>query len=847
MSTCNLPLALLDLVVTRAFASPTVTFKPHGSRLSLVAVTGHARRYTHAVMQRSAPPPPYLPPPVIGSLPSFPKSQLPDFVREAFPDLVEGTNSQAQDVSELEKRVKDLTSIEVASDTAPDDTAYTEQELLLIYEDLLAVEAPVEQEKGVPDIQNDHSILREVAQRLTVSLNRTSREQHLGLDPPILSGESSETLDSVPSAFKDVITRLEEIVADVGFSGKQGLTVSPGILTEKEWSALARISALEGNIDAVYHVFDLMKRFAHPVSEGTLTSVVSIYAEKGEVRAVEGLLQGFLTEAPSERQRDLHVKAYLRSSPDDIPTRALSILHEYESRALPAPQKTYTRCIQHLFSARTSVAHAHAWDLFSHMRYAAHPVPDALLYAMMIRACANSSFSTGVEPERALDLFHEMTVDKGIPPTSGAYISAILACACSGRKDYVHEAFRLAKEMLDSHRDAHGHSAFAPDARLFKALLEGAKRIGDLGRARWLLAEMVRIAGDAELRHPGSSSSLKVDEETVMHVFNAYASYRPPFRRSATKILDEPVVEAQETAAGSTEMFSSSSIADEHERKKDLVNRPQKSSLTHLPPQTRAELIAEVRLLMDQIVEQTKSGGGDQQARFKHVRLTPRLLNAYLSVHFTHSSVETCIELYRTLFENLGVARNAATYVSILEYLSKVRKDYRPTVKPLADEIWAEWEGVEDAWRRGDSNSLRMNARTVERANTAMIRLLSITGQLDRALAHVKSFVERYSFTAVRTPAPRHASRSTRIVLAAARPLVRLTSAVDIPDDTVPPLLTFPELELLHHKLVAAKDSVGIKYLKWVCKSYEGALRVRRDGTLQAREGGPDEEGPLES
>ena len=426
--------------------------------------------------------------------------------------------------------------------------------------------------------------------------------------------------------------------------------------------------------------------------------------------------------SPTDAQRDLHVKSYLKASdPTGIPTRALAILHDYETRALPAPQQTYTRCITHLFSARSSVAHAHAWDLFSHMRYAAHPVPDALLYTLMIRACATASFSTGVEPERALDLFHEMTVDQRMEPTSGAYTATILACACSGRKDYVHEAFRLAKEMLDSHRDARGDSPFAPDTRFFKALLEGAKRIGDLARARWLLAEMVKLEGRIDRQNPNSAANLRVDDQVMVHVFNAYATYKPPFRRSATQLLDGPTDEAS-TGAGHAELLSAP--VDEAQ---DVVPRPHQSTFTHLPPQTHAELICEVKLLMDQIVEQRKSEGDrEHSGRFKHVELTSGLVNAYLSVHYAHSPLEDCVELYRSLFTELAVLKTAKTYVDALERFSKVKKDQRAIVKPIADEIWAEWEAVETAWRKGDSQSLQVSARLVERANAAMIRLLSM-------------------------------------------------------------------------------------------------------------------------
>lgn len=59
-----------------------------------------------------------------------------------------------------------------------------------------------------------------------------------------------------------------------------------------------------------------------------------------------------------------------------------------------------------------------------------------------------------------------------------------------------------------------------------------------------------------------------------------------------------------------------------------------------------------------------------------------------------------------------------------------------------------------------------------------------------------------------------------------------------MPDDNVPPFLTFADIEVLHHRLIAsesegAREKIG--YIKWVCKAYEGALRGRREETLKAR------------
>jgi hypothetical protein len=51
----------------------------------------------------------------------------------------------------------------------------------------------------------------------------------------------------------------------------------------------------------------------------------------------------------------------------------------------------------------------------------------------------------------------------------------------------------------------------------------------------------------------------------------------------------------------------------------------------------------------------------------------------------------------------------------------------------------------------------------------------------------------------------------------------------------VPPLLMFHDLELLHHRLVAASMRPGIAYIKYISKAYEWALRGRRDATMRAR------------
>lgn len=446
--------------------------------------------------------------------------------------------------------------------------------------------------------------------------------------------------------------------------------------------------------------------------------IIKIYSSLSDLTSL------LYAEAPSERQRDLHIKVHLKASPPNtIPHDALSILHSYEMRAIPAPMKSYTRLITALFSAQSSLGYAQAWDLFAHMRYIAHPNPDALLYTLMIRACA-SSLNFSSEPERALDLWTEMTVDHGIQPTAGAYTAVILACARSGSKMYIHEAFRLAKEMLDSHRDATGHSAFKPDGRIFSALLEGAKRVGDLARTRWILAEMVRGAErDEESRFVDAA----VSEEVMMHVFHAYAAYKPPFKRAAVLVDEKEPAQTSKSMTGSNtsaSMVSSSSSSSDDEAQEFPLTETTIPSFSHLPPQSRSEIIGEVQTLFARIVEDTTLDGSEARL-FSNVKLTPRLLNSYLSVHYAFASILDSQELFETIFEELNVPRNVRSYIEALERCSSSKRGQeRAAAFAFAEKLWPAWQDLENGQQNGVTGTV--TARMIERANFAMIRMWTL-------------------------------------------------------------------------------------------------------------------------
>lgn len=422
---------------------------------------------------------------------------------------------------------------------------------------------------------------------------------------------------------------------------------------------------------------------------------------------------------PCAHIRDMHIKAHLKSPivnpvEGSVPNieRALSTLHGYESVSLAPPQCTYTRLVTALFRAHSTHCHAQAWDLFAHMRYVAHPKPDELMYALMIRACAGTGASQGVdvvEPERALDLWKELTADGSIPGV-GAYNAVILACARS--KKYAHEAFRLVKEMLDAHRDAFGKPLMRPDRDTFCALLEAAKRTGDLTKARWILAEMINW-GKRSFDAGDVTDNAVVDGEIMMHILHAYAAYRPPFQRSATKVIGEMADASEGNAA--LENNASQQIEETNTRR-----------FTAIPPQTHSEVVAEARTLFQHIIDNKKASKLEQEHNsaippntFSNVDITSRLVNAYLSVHYAHSPLSTSHSLFKKLFSETGVKKTERTFVEVLERIARHEDtDEKNLALTFANEIWAEWIGVEDGLKK-----FGHSARMIERAYTAMIKI----------------------------------------------------------------------------------------------------------------------------
>ncbi|KIK56080.1 hypothetical protein GYMLUDRAFT_204967 [Collybiopsis luxurians FD-317 M1] len=758
----------------------------------------------------------------------------------------DGTNPSNAITSELAQRVRALEKVTDEKDAEFEPPFFSEQDLMTFYEDILAHPGALEpvQSGIVPEIdvearyREDLAVVEAVDQRLRSSVNQPSRltmalRQEFAEVPEVHAETSQDgatpVYQRVVNHIQSILGELDQLDTDIKSSDEGSTPLSLALLSMEEWGAALRCSLYARDTQTAEGLIELMKRSNLEVPEHYVNDILQLYVEDSNCVGFESSLSKLVQGPASEQQRHLHIKVHLNATPtNSIPSSALSVLHAYENQSLLPAMKTYSTVIRYLFSVHDSISQAQAWDLFSHMRYVAHPTPDAHLYTQMIRACASPFItSRSSDPERALDLWMEMTIDHNISPTSGTWNAVILACARSGRKAYVHEAFRLAKEMLDSHRDAYGHSAYTPDERTFCALLEGAKRTGDLARARWIFAEMVR----------SRNLDVKVNEEAMMHVLHAYASYRPPFKRSLARIIEDEsssspeikldTVDATEPSASNTNLPTSGSS----------------SAFTHVPPQSSTEVIAEVEVLFNRLLRETGVRSDvsfddndvfQDLGKFSGIKLTTRLINSYLSVHYRHNSLHTSRDLFWRIFEEVGVERDGRTYMEALERCASSKKVDRDLALRFAEELFEKWRGLE-----GDAGQ-EISPRVIERAHVAFIRILTLAENLDRAIAHLHAFVDVYPASAVRDLSNiiKPSMRATRTSLVGDRPLVRLTSQVEIPDRRIPPLLTWKDLEVLHHRLVAdGRRERDISYVKYVCKAYEWALRVRRDETMRAKPG----------
>lgn len=209
-----------------------------------------------------------------------------------------------------------------------------------------------------------------------------------------------------------------------------------------------------------------------------------------------------------------------------------------------------------------------------------------------------------------------------------------------------------------------------------------------------------------------------------MHVFHTYTSYVPPFTRNLAVLV--PGRQGAASSASDTQVSNAS-------QRSTNVPPPagQSARFTRIPPQTSHEVMEEVQTLFQRVLQDTGKGKGESAVddlfvgqKFKHVKMTVRLVNSYISAHYQHSSLETAEALFWKVFGEVDLVPDARSYLEALERCARSKRGHERSVGlRFAEKVWSEWEALEESRRTSDRP---LDARMVERAHIAFMRVLAL-------------------------------------------------------------------------------------------------------------------------
>ncbi|WWD08444.1 hypothetical protein V865_006556 [Kwoniella europaea PYCC6329] len=848
-----------------------------------------SRRLLHSYDRPPTPSIPYLThlPPSSEPTRPFPLYQPPP-PPEYIP-LTKETLSQLPSDESLNRQLKDRLT-EKAIEGLPE---LTEEDLKDFYADLvqtgidsreddvLAIESPGGQLKLPLDIREREDILNELENRL---IGSGDIEQQGGLMK--IDEESS----SAPKHYKIFAALARLGVPQDGPSGtnkspagaiqtQQGVDIPLGLVSKREWNVLFDEFIQRRDARGAEALLDVMTLHGVPVDETKIEEIIKVDAAAGRVDDVGRLTAEMANSglAISDSHKDLFILSLLRHTPSH-PQNAISQLTSAEQAGQPYPQSSYQVVLQHLTQPSplfqpNAHTRALAWDLFANMRLSAHPTPTRELYTTMIRTCGESAQP---EPERARDLWIEMTENEKIQPSREEY-SAIIRALGSTKKDYL-EAFDLLRQMLAKHHDAiytpfsseedglPRFSQYVPTLETFTGLLEGTKRAGDLNRARWILTETVKLARTGKMLNSKEWRD-GIDADLLSGIFMTYASWKPLVRRGAVKVKDNDEVlqefgeDGQIKSEIEAKQLEEKNVTDEEWLDVDVMEelvesssskseaiQDSSNSQSNLPltPQSSADALREATALFQRILHDVASPPNpDTYLPFKDVVLGPKLINSYISVHMIHSpSLAATKKAYEEAWSAVSEITkgnfkpNGWSHLQILEKCSHgTRAGMTDSDRPVAFEwgqaIWDEYlswstkatkelETISEPSMKDRKRWLMgLGDRQIERIWKSAIRLFALYDSTPSKSLHIlEEFFVRYP--------PEDILKTYRPLPEVNGLKIKLITPNSTPEANVPPYLLFNDVKLLHEKLIKNDDIKGLGKLTFYMKSYEMMLLKRR-------------------
>ena len=493
-------------------------------------------------------------------------------------------------------------------------------------------------------------------------------------------------------------------------------------------------------------------------------------------------------------------------------------LRTLEYSSITPLMTTYTSLIIALIlsASDTPANRAVAWDLFAHMRLVVYPTPDRALYNTMILACASGPDPS---PERATDLYRELldvrerTNDPAYEPNGDTFTALIRACCRTRRKGeeshYV-RGLEYLRQMLDL--------GFKPSRKTLHSVLEGAKRVGDLARARWIYLKLVQEGTE--------DRAMKVNSVSTVLLFQTYATYKPPRQKDTlfpSRADTDPVAKEEVTniPASARSEGDASPLT-----RSDTVDFPGPMPLNATQVFDQAHnLMVRIAVAQGKQLGPVPETNEDDADIFTDVELTPFLLNCYLLAVGAHSPFAKALPIHQTLFASCGVEKDGHSYKTTMEFCETPRN--KAAGLAAAREFFQEWQ----TWSQAQESTGNTQAEAVW---SSMIRNLARNKLVDEALDLVVQFREAY-------PAEQslHLTQE-RINAKLNLPASKVHLANPIYPETASikaeaPMLVWSDLTPLHKALADREDQAGLRKLTKVLRTYRKAanqstIALRRAG-----------------
>ncbi|WWC92237.1 uncharacterized protein L201_007191 [Kwoniella dendrophila CBS 6074] len=782
---------------------------------------------------------------------------------------------------------------------------------------LQSIGSPEDQLKLPLDKNEKEDILNQLEIRLLGSGSSSSTSQ-LSIDAPRNESNGddglitlSEELNDSPKHYK-IFAALAQLAVpedspSSSLAGPSGTSKSPagslpqyeaimdlplGLVSKKEWNVLFDAFIQRKDARGAEALLDVMDLHGVPFDENRVQAIIEVDAEAGRVEDV-GRLTAEIANSGLEVKdsyKDLYILSHLQQTPSK-PENAIKQLTSAELMGKPYPQSSYSIVLKYLTEPTktfqtNSQSRALAWDLFTNMRLTSYPNPSRELYNIMIKSCGESNQP---EPERARDLWIEMTTDQTKEPTTKEY-SSIIKALSSTKKDYL-EAFDLLRQLLLKHHDEiytpfenednelgseaslYKLSKYVPDQETFINLLEGTKRSGDLNRARWILNETVKLSLSGKLSKEHTMWKDGINADLLSGVFMTYASWKPLVKRGVVKVKDKEEIvdrplnseehpeEQDQAALQPTEdqvnkeaewldVEVLEQIVESSSNNSEAIQDPTTShSNSHHAPQSSADAIREATGLFYRMIDDiTATPDFNTYLPFRDVVLGPKLVNSYISVYAIHSpslaiTKKAYDEAWDTVFRVTrgNVKPNGWSYLQILEKCSYgnrggISDSDRSIAFEWGIKVWEEYlEWTKIALRELDSIG--------ESAKKERKKWLFGLG--DRQIEKTwKSIIRLYALNNQPLESMNILQDFFRLypptdILKLYKPLVeikdfkiRMTTNQSIPESNVPPYYLFNDLSLLHQKLLKLSDQrtaqKELAKLKFIVTSYEVNLKKRK-------------------